>query len=326
MAPGARGCLAAHPLLQTGVHLGHTLLLSLIGLGPVVAQEMRPEEIYRQLLPSVITLQVEDQAGARYVGTGFLALSNTVAVTAWHVVAEARKVTARFADNEFVDVLGVVDRDEKNDLALIRLAGSDRPQVTLNIAKAPVGSRAYVIGAPKGYEFSVADGLISQIRKVAGVNQYQVSCPISGGNSGGPLVNGCGEVIGVTSWSKTDAQNVNFATPSACLTALDPSLPPKPWDDCGASGSIGVRANEGAALTSTADCRVPVNGLPDFMQALKGAAGEEVTVILVREGRTETFTFIAPMEPLAEAQSDKAAGGIATAAEPAASDQLPGEE
>jgi S1-C subfamily serine protease len=302
------------------------VLLSLIGLGPVVAQEMRPEEIYQQLLPSVVTLQVENQAGERYVGTGFLALSNTVAVTAWHVVADARKVTARFADNEFVEVLGVVDKDEKNDLALIRLAGSGRPQVTLNTSNAPVGSRAYVIGAPKGYEFSLADGLISQMRKVDGINQYQVSCPISGGNSGGPLVNGCGEVIGVISWSKTDAQNVNFATPSACLASLDPSLPLKPWGDSGLSDSLDVRADDGATPTSTADRGVPAQGLPGFQQALKAAAGEEVTVILVKDGRTETFSFIAPVEPLAEPPSEKTAGGIATAAEPAVDDQLLWEE
>jgi len=287
---------------------------------------MRPEAIYQQLLPSVVTLQVEDQAGAHYVGTGFLALSNTVAVTAWHVVADARKVTARFADNEVVDVLGVVDKDEKNDLALIRLAGHGHPQVALNLTNAPVGSRAYVIGAPKGYEFSIADGLISQMRKLDGINQYQVSCPVSGGNSGGPLVNGRGEVIGVTSWSKTDAQNVNFATPSSCLASLDPSLPPKPWGDSGEFGAIGVRAEDGAKPVSTADCAVPINGLPGLQQALKGAAGEEVTVILVRDGQTETFTFIAPAEPLAEPPSDKASGDIATAAEPAASDQLLGEE
>jgi S1-C subfamily serine protease len=302
------------------------VLLCLIGLGPVVAQELRPEEIYQQLLPSVVTLQVEDQAGERYVGTGFLALTNTIAVTAWHVVADARKVTARFADNEFVDVLGLVDKDEKHDLALLRLAPSSRPPVTLNIANAAVGSRAYVIGAPKGYEFSIADGLISQMRKVDGISQYQVSCPISGGNSGGPLVNGCGEVIGVTSWSKTDAQNVNFAMPSSCLAALDPSLPPKSWRDSGKSESTGVRAAEGAKLTRNADGVVAADGLPGFKQALKGAAGEEVTVILVRNGRTEAFTFIAPVEPPAEPALDKAAGEIAAGAEPAVFDQLVDEE
>jgi S1-C subfamily serine protease len=280
------------------------VLVSLIGLGPVVAQEMRPEQIYQHLLPSVVTLQVEDQAGVRYVGTGFLALTNNVAVTAWHVVSDARKVTARFADDEFVDVLGVVDKDKKHDLALIRLAPSDRPQVTLNTSNAPIGSRAYVIGAPKGYEFSVADGLISQMRKVDGINQYQVSCPISVGNSGGPLVNGFGEVIGVTSWSKTDAQNVNFAIPSSCLASLDPSLPPKPWKDTGKSSSFGISVNDGAKFVGVADCDGSPNGLPDFKHALKSAAGEEVTVILVRDGHTETFTFMAP----------------------AASDQLPGEE
>jgi hypothetical protein len=277
---------------------------------------MRPEEIYRQLLPSIVTLQVENQAGAHYVGTGFLALSNTVAVTAWHVVADARKVTARFADNEFVDVVGVVDKDEKNDLALIRLAPSSRPQVTLNPTNAPIGSRAYVIGAPKGYEFSIADGLISQMRKVDGLNQYQV----------GPLVNGRGEVIGVTSWSKTDAQNVNFAIPSSCLASLDPSLPPKPWGDSGTCGSLGAKAEDGAKPASTSDRDVLINGFPALQRALNGAAGEEVTVILVRDGRTETFTFIAPAVSLAEPPSDKAASDIATVAEPAASDQLLDEE
>ena len=167
---------------------------------------------------------------------------------------------------------------------------------TLNIANAPVGSRAYVIGAPKGYEFSVADGLISQMRKVDGMSQYQVSCPISGGNSGGPLVNGCVEVIGVTSWSKADAQNVNFAIPSSCLASLDPSLPPKPWGDSGQSDSIGLRADDGARPASTADYGLPIQGFPGLKQALQGAAGEEVTVILVRDGRTETFSFIAPAD------------------------------
>jgi hypothetical protein len=142
------------------------------------------------------------------------------------------------------------------------------------------------------------------MRKVDGINQYQVSCPISVGNSGGPLVNGFGEVIGVTSWSKTDAQNVNFAIPSSCLASLDPSLPPKPWSDAGKSSAFGISANDRAKFASTADSDVPANGLPAFKQALIAAADEEVTVILVRDGRTETFNFKAP----------------------AASDQLPGEE
>src|SRR5437016_5002488 len=167
----------------------HTLVVVLLGLRPLAAQEIKPEEIYQRLLPSIVTLHVETWAGEEYVGTAFLGLDDDVAITAWHVVADARKVTARFADNEFVDVPGVVDKDERADLALVRLGASCRPQVQINTSNAPIGSRAYVIGAPKGYGFSITDGLISQVQNLDGIKQYQFSCPISGGNSGGPLVN-----------------------------------------------------------------------------------------------------------------------------------------
>jgi hypothetical protein len=299
---------AAHPLLQTSVHLGQLVLPGLIALGSAAAQELRPEEIYQCLLPSVVTLQVEGPTGERYVGTGFLALTNDTVVTAWHTIADARRVTARFVDNEFAEALGVVDKDEKSDLALVRLPVSSRPRVRLGLSEAPVGSRAYVIGAPKGYEFSIADGLISQMQQVEGVKQYQVSCPISGGNSGGPLINGCGEVIGVTSWSKADAQNINFATPSACLLALDSALTPKPWSELVNSSSAGAKHAEGTRPASTADSGNIEKNLLEFKQALKGAVGKEVTVFLVKEGRAESFTFVLPQNLFDERELTKGCG------------------
>lgn len=241
-----------------------------------------------------MTLQVEGPAGERYVGTGFLALTNDTVVTAWHMVADARKVTARFADNEFVEALGVVDKDEKSDLALIRLPASSRPQVQLNLSNAPVGSRAYVIGAPKGYEFSIADGLISQLQHIEGIEQYQVSCPISKGNSGGPLVNGCGEVIGVTSWSKADAQNINFAIPSVRLLALNPALTPKSWSASVNPDSATARHFEPTGPAIVADSIVAEGTLLAFKQALQNVAGEEITIFLLKAGRAESFTFVLP--------------------------------
>jgi hypothetical protein len=52
-----------------------------------------------------------------------------------------------------------------------------------------VAARAYVIGTPRGYGFSISDGLISQIQNVNGLLEYQLSCPISPGNSGSPVLN-----------------------------------------------------------------------------------------------------------------------------------------
>jgi len=63
-------------IAASGCALGQLLMPSLIALGSVAAQDLRPEEIYQCLLPSVVTLQVEGPAGEHYIGTGFLALTN----------------------------------------------------------------------------------------------------------------------------------------------------------------------------------------------------------------------------------------------------------
>src|ERR1700733_2105845 len=159
------------------------LLTGLLIQGLAFADVLKPEDLYQKLLPSVMTLQVENARGEKFVGTAFLAMQEGVAVTSWHVISDATRVTAKFSDERVVDVAGVIDKDEKHDLALIRVTANGHPQVRLCSDQPAVGSRAYAIGAPKGYAFSITDGLISQVQNLDGYKQFQVSCPISGGNS-----------------------------------------------------------------------------------------------------------------------------------------------
>src|SRR6185295_19018688 len=144
---------------------------------------------------------------------------------------DAVKVTARFPDGSVCEIPGYVDKNETKDIALIRVDVKDRPLATLATTAPSVGMRTYVIGSPKGYEFSISDGLLSQVQKVDGFNQYQESCPFSPGNSGGPIFSTHGEVIGVAAWTRNGAQNVNFATPAMEILALDPSLKVKSRKD-----------------------------------------------------------------------------------------------
>ena len=65
-----------------------------------------PEKLYQKVLPSVMTLEVESQSGDKFVGSAVLALADDAALTAWHVVADARSVWAIFADGQRVKVLG----------------------------------------------------------------------------------------------------------------------------------------------------------------------------------------------------------------------------
>lgn len=259
--------------------------------------ETNPKRVYQRSLPSVMTLDVENKAGERFIGSAVLALSNDVAVTAWHVVSDAHTVWASFADGTRVQVLGYLDRDCQRDVALLKLERPLRGRKAMVSADLmPVGSRAYVIGAPKGLGFSISDGLVSQLRMVDGFAQYQVSCPISPGNSGGPMLNEHGQVAGIVSWTKSDAQNVSFAIPCQEILRLTPSSQLVRWDDS-------AQRIAGPAPQRKLQSELPVlktrgdnfsGGYRDFTNQLERLAGKAVTVVLRSNGQDNKFTFVVP--------------------------------
>jgi serine protease Do len=258
------------------------------------SQGLKPEEIYARLLPSVMTLKVVNTKGDPFTGSGFLALGEGLAVTSWHVVFDAQEVTALFADGKKVEVIGLVDRDESRDLALVRLKSSGHPLARLASSAPRVGARAYVIGAPKGFAFSITDGLVSQIQTIDGFPQYQISCPISTGNSGGPLVNESGEVVGVASWSKIDAQNLNFAVPSEQISRLNPQKPVLTWK------SLATRVRHSAATEGSASCAKTAaqtasdRELEAFRSFLRTEAGQKVTLRVEGAQNPRVFSFVVP--------------------------------
>ncbi len=256
---------------------------------------LTPEKLYQKVLPSVMTLEVESQSGERFVGSAVLARADDVAVTAWHVVADARVVWAVFADGQRMKVTGCLHQDASRDLALLKL---ERPrahgQATLCRELQPVAARIYVVGTPKGYAFSISDGLISQIQTVDGFREYQLSCPISPGNSGSPIFNQRGEVIGIASWTKSDAQNMSFAIPTQDFSRLNISGAPATWEQLAATNSAAppvkltkIPHGPDNAREEMADAR----GFAAFQQWYYDSIGKPVTVIVLAEGRTNRFAF-----------------------------------
>jgi len=269
------------------------LTIALTPLGLCAA--LTPEKLYQKALPSVMSLEVENQRGERFIGSAVLALSDDVALTTWHVVADARSVWAVFADGQRVKAIGCIDHDSRRDVALLKLEKKlPHRQAVLRRETPPIASRAYVIGAPKGYDFSISDGLISQIRSVDGFPQYQVSCPISPGNSGSPVFNQRCEVIGLAAWTKTDAQNVNFAIPAREFTQLIVSKTPATWDQLAA---IALTIPSSAALQPHQPVRqeisdpTPAGGYSAFSKRLADSAGKPVTIIVQQAGETNTYRF-----------------------------------
>lgn len=256
---------------------------------------LTPEKLYQTVLPSVMTLEVECQSGEKFVGSAVLARADDVAVTAWHVVANARTVWAVFADGQRVKVIGCIHQDALRDLALLKL---ERPrphgQATLCRDLPAIAARIYVVGTPKGYAFSISDGLISQIQTVDGFREYQLSCPLSPGNSGSPIFNQRGEVIGIASWTKSDAQNMSFAIPTQDFIRLKISGEPATWEQLAATNSSAspvklIKISHGQDNTheETADAR----SFTAFQKWYYDSIGKSVVVAVQVEGRTNIFAF-----------------------------------
>ncbi len=193
----------------------------------VFAQEA--QTVFKNASPSVMTLTVTIKGGGTATGTGFLAIKEGVAVTAWHVISDAESVVAKFADGQEYEVSGLIDKDEKRDIAIVRVKVVDRPMLNFITKDPEIGSKAYVLGAPEGLDFSITDGIVSQLRTLDGTKQYQYSAPTNQGNSGGPVLNSDSEVLGVVSYGLRNTAGLYFAVASVNVRGLDSSLPTQPW-------------------------------------------------------------------------------------------------
>lgn len=277
------------------------LSFALAAASPPLRAELKPEDLYSTVLPSIVTLDVESVSGKHFVGSGFLTVGKGMTVTAWHVVHDARRVEARFSDHRPVKVLGLVDKNVALDLALLQLESDDRPQLPLRLATPRIGSRVYIIGSPRGFDFSISEGLISQIRTLDGIRYYQLSCPISPGDSGGPVVNDLGEVLGVVSWRKTDAESLGFAVPAAGVGAMNPASQPIAWSETTPPPlAPPTRISQTSLDRSQAalDCQPSTSNFAEFQHFLANRAGKHLTVRVKEPGNETRFSFEVPQEAL----------------------------
>lgn len=179
-------------------------------------------EIFEQAAPSVALIITDKAIGSgSYIGNNYI-------LTNWHVVADSPIAGVFFKppsgnlDLSVDDVvIGVVKtHDLRRDLALLRVS-----EVPFNVtplrfglqSEIKIGMDVHAIGHPTGEIWTYTKGVISQIRKNfswrkgRSANVIQTQTPINSGNSGGPLLNDKGEIIGINTFSSTIAENLNFA-------------------------------------------------------------------------------------------------------------------
>ncbi|MCA9719635.1 MAG: trypsin-like peptidase domain-containing protein, partial [Myxococcales bacterium] len=158
-----------------------------------------PAELFSSYAPSVVTIKVSGLRG-NGAGTGFFVDDKGTVATNQHVIDHADAVSVKFFDGSTNAKVELIAEDADMDLALlhVELDGPSTPVVLGDSDGVTVGEEVIVIGNPLGLEHTLTDGLVSSRRLYKGKKFIQMSAPVSPGNSGGPVFNGYGDVVGVT--------------------------------------------------------------------------------------------------------------------------------
>jgi S1-C subfamily serine protease len=216
-------------------------------------KSLSPEDLYDQVAPSVVTIKVKDDSGAHIAtGSGFFvdksivekqypttdALKSFVSrethggkptayayvLTNYHVIRPAVDADVVLLNGDAGIAWSVCAEDEKADLALLLFTiKTSRATTPISLASDDprVLATVYAIGSPKGLSGSASEGKVSGFQELSkGVRWLQTTAPISPGSSGGPLLSPDGTLVGVTTLTFKDAQNVNFAIPVSRVHAF----------------------------------------------------------------------------------------------------------
>ena len=161
-------------------------------------------------------------------GSGFVIDATGEILTNFHVIQNAERIIVKFSDGRSL-VARVVGIDPDTDIALIKVDARDLPVAPLGDSETlRVGEWVCAIGNPLAYEHTVTVGVVSFLgRKLfdSSLDNYiQTDAAINFGNSGGPLINGRGEVVGINSAISQRASNIGFAVPINEARTILPQL------------------------------------------------------------------------------------------------------
>ena len=164
--------------------------------------------------PALVMIKGVTESGDVRSGSGFIVDPSGTIVTSLHVIQELKTAAVRLANGDVYDRFTVRAFDSRRDLAVIQIAGFDLPVVDLgNSSTVKPGDSVILLGNPFGLEGSVSAGIVSGIRDLAGMQVIQTDAAANPGNSGGPMMNSTGEVVGVLSFKIGNSENLNFVIP-----------------------------------------------------------------------------------------------------------------
>lgn len=189
------------------------VLVSLLVLAAVLFASVLPanaigfdaEEVYK----SVFVVY-----SGNSLGSGF-AIGENCIVTNAHVIENVHSITLTSyeGDKYTASLLGI---DEDKDIAVLVIKDASFPYLKMaNLSTVKIGDDIYAIGAPKGMAYTLTKGTVSAKERIVENESFiQIDAAINEGNSGGPLLNDAGEVLGMNTMKLTDSEGIGLAIPA----------------------------------------------------------------------------------------------------------------
>lgn len=189
------------------------VLVSLLVLAAVLFASVLPanaigfdaEEVYK----SVFVVY-----SGNSLGSGF-AIGENCIVTNAHVIENVHSITlTSYEGNKYTaSLLGI---DEDKDIAVLIIKDASFPYLKMaNLSTVKIGDDIYAIGAPKGMAYTLTKGTVSTKERIVENESFiQIDAAINEGNSGGPLLNDAGEVLGMNTMKMTDSEGIGLAIPA----------------------------------------------------------------------------------------------------------------
>ena len=184
------------------------------------------QEIYKKCIGSVVSITASAQSG-KSSGTGIVLSADGYLITNHHVIENAQVIAVQTSDDRQFQA-SIIGSDEASDLAVLKVDATDlQPAEFGDSGKLAVGDRIVAIGDPLGAQLrgTMTSGIVSAINRDLEVNDrtmtlIQTDAALNNGNSGGPLINCYGQVIGINtmklrSYYSTTAEGLGFAIPMA---------------------------------------------------------------------------------------------------------------
>lgn len=229
-------------------------------------------EIFRKASPSLVTISTPTA-----FGSGVLIDATGIIVTNLHVIRGAERAAVKLANGETHDAVAIVAVDAQRDLALLKISGPTFPTVELRDAQDEnaIGDRVYAIGAPKGLELTMTEGIVSGRRdSPAGYTLIQTSAALSSGSSGGGLFDESGRLVGITTSKIDDGEGLNFAIPVKYVREMLNGSSPWTFAELNAH----LTATNAPTGTSASPLTTPVGDVPQLATFYTNTTGEIAVV------------------------------------------------